>query len=98
MQFVDQTFLRSAQEPRLLAHLCQDPELVRTFAENRDPYATMCAPAFHKDYWECMEHWEDGSPNPAGKKMRKKGKQLMLGKPNRFHTIRMDAPSYSDIC
>ena len=26
-----------------------------------------------------MEHWEDGTPNPDGKKLRKKAKQLMLG-------------------
>jgi len=54
--------------------------LRRTFEEKRDPYATIYAPAVHKDYWECMEHWEDGSPNFAGKQLRKKGKTLMLGR------------------
>ena len=49
--------------------------------DKRDPYATIYAPAVHKDYWECMEHWEDGSPNFAGKQLRKKGKTLMLGRP-----------------
>ena len=34
---------------------------------------------FHKDYWECMEHWEDGSPNPTGKEIRKKCKSIVLG-------------------
>ena len=66
-------------EPRLFAHLSQDPVLRQTFVDKRDPYATIYAPAVHKDYWECMEHWEDGSPNFAGKQLRKKGKTLMLG-------------------
>ena len=34
---------------------------------------------FKKDYWECMEHWEDGSPNPEGKVIRSKCKQIVLG-------------------
>lgn len=69
----------SAQEPRCLTHMCGDPELRKTFEEDRDPYATLCAPAFHMDYWDCMEHHQDGTPNPEGKKMRSKGKVLMLG-------------------
>lgn len=76
----------SAQEPRLMTHLSGDPNLRKTFEENKDPYATLCAPAFHLDYWDCMEHTKDGEPNPDGKKMRSKGKVLMLGKPKRFHT------------
>ena len=69
----------SAQEPRCLTYMCGEPELRKTFEEDRDPYATLCAPAFHLDYWDCMEHTKDGEPNPDGKKMRSKGKVLMLG-------------------
>lgn len=67
-------------EPRLFAHLSQDPVLRQTFVDKRDPYATIYAPAVHKDYWECMEHWEDGSANPVGKDIRSKCKQIVLGK------------------
>lgn len=73
------TILRSAQEPRLMTQLSGDPNLRDTFENDRDPYATLVAPAFHMDYWDCMEHTEDGDPNPDGKKMRSKGKILMLG-------------------
>lgn len=76
----------SAQEPRLMTHLSGDPNLRDTFEKGRDPYATLCAPAFHMDYWDCMEHTENGDPNPDGKKMRAKGKVLMLGKPKGYHT------------
>lgn len=62
-----------------MTHLSGDETLRDTFENNRDPYATLCAPAFHLDYWDCMEHHQDGSPNPDGKKMRAKGKVLMLG-------------------
>lgn len=69
----------SAQEPRMLAHMADEPTLKKTFAEGRDPYATISQFVFHKDYWECMEHHEDGTPNPDGKKLRKKAKGIMLG-------------------
>lgn len=69
----------SAQEPRLLTQLCGDETLRETFESGRDPYATISQFVFHKDYWDCMEHHEDGSPNPDGKKLRKKAKQIMLG-------------------
>ena len=86
MLLLVQTILRSAQEPRLMTQLADEHNLRATFEEGRDPYATLIAPAFHMDYWDCMEHTKDGEPNPDGAKMRKKGKTLMLGKPKRFHT------------
>ena len=69
----------SAQEPRLLAHMCDEKSLKETFAEGRDPYATVSSLVFHKDYWECMEHHQDGTDNPEGKKLRKKAKAIFLG-------------------
>ena len=77
---VGSDFSQSAPEPRLLAHLADEPTLRKTFAEGRDPYATISQFVFHKDYWDCMEHHEDGTPNPDGKALRKKAKQLMLGR------------------
>ena len=34
---------------------------------------------YHMDYWDCMEHHEDGSPNPEGKKRRQSCKAILLG-------------------
>ena len=39
---------------------------------------------FHKDYWECMEHWEDGRANPEGKKLRGITKNIVLGRQNSY--------------
>jgi DNA polymerase I-like protein with 3'-5' exonuclease and polymerase domains len=72
----------SQQEPRLLSHITQDKNLIDTYNKNRDLYATIGSFMFKKDYWECMEHWEDGSPNPDGKVIRSKCKQIILGKYN----------------
>ena len=69
----------SQQEPRLLASLCKEQNLIKTYNEGKDLYATIGSFIFHKDYWECMEHWEDGSANPEGGKIRKKCKQIVLG-------------------
>lgn len=69
----------SQQEPRLLTHMCKDPKLIETYNNNKDLYATIAASVFKKDYWECMEYWEDGTPNPTGKDIRKKAKGLVLG-------------------
>lgn len=72
----------SQQEPRILAHITQESNLIETYNNKRDLYATIGSAMFHKDYWECMEHWEDGSSNPEGKVIRKKCKQIVLGKYN----------------
>lgn len=69
----------SAQEPRLLTHLCQDKGLLDNWEHNRDIYATIMSSIKHIDYWESMEHWEDGTPNPIGAKTRKMGKSIVLG-------------------
>ena len=71
----------SQQEPRLLTHMCGDDKLKETYNNKKDLYATIGAFVFHKDYWECMEHWQDGSPNDSGKVLRARCKQLVLGRP-----------------
>ena len=68
-----------AQEPRMLAHMCQDPILIQTFNEGRDPYATIMSKVRNLDYWDCMEFRQDGSLNPQGKEIRSVAKRLMLG-------------------
>lgn len=69
----------SQQEPRLLTHMCKDENLINTYQNKKDLYATIASFVFKKDYWECMEHWEDGSPNPQGKEVRSKAKSIVLG-------------------
>lgn len=69
----------SAQEPRLLAHLANESKLRETFELGRDPYATIASFVFKRDYWECMEHHEDGTPNPEGASVRKRAKSILLG-------------------
>ena len=69
----------SQQEPRLLTHMCGDPKLIETYNNKKDLYATIASFIFKKDYWECMERWEDGSPNPGGKEIRSMSKKIVLG-------------------
>ena len=59
--------------------MCQDKNLIQTYNEKRDLYATIASSIFKKTYWECMEHWEDGSANPIGKEIRSKAKSIVLG-------------------
>ena len=69
----------SAQEPRILSAYSQDERMLKAFAENKDIYATVGSGIFKNDYWDNMEHHEDGSPNVEGKKRRSKCKKLILG-------------------
>lgn len=59
--------------------MCKDQNLIDTYKQNKDLYATIGSFIFHKTYWECMEHWENGDPNPEGATIRKKCKQIVLG-------------------
>jgi len=69
----------SAQEPRLFAEYSHDKIMLSAFSEGKDIYATLGTKAYKTDYWNCMEHHPDGSPNPEGKKRRKACKILLLG-------------------
>jgi DNA polymerase-1 len=68
----------SQQEPRILAHFSGDEALIEAYRNNRDLYSTIASQVYKKTYYECMERWEDGSPNPTGKKLRGQMKQLVL--------------------
>ena len=69
----------SAQEPRILSAYSKDEKMLQAFAENKDIYATVGSGIFKNDYWDNMEHHEDGTPNVEGKKRRSKCKKLILG-------------------
>ena len=69
----------SAQEPRILAAYSKDDKMLDAFANNRDIYATVGSGIFKNDYWDNMEHHQDGTPNVDGKKRRSRCKKLILG-------------------
>lgn len=52
--------------------------MIDNFYQNKDPYATIATFVFHKDYWDCMEHRQDGSYNKEGKAIRGKAKVINL--------------------
>ena len=69
----------SAQEPRLLAAYSNEDKLINAFIEGKDPYATLGIGVYKNNYWDNMEHFEDGTPNVEGKKRRSICKKLLLG-------------------
>lgn len=69
----------SQQEPRVLSSFSKDQKMVDAYINGKDLYATMGMGVYHNNYWDNMEHYEDGSPNVEGKNRRKKMKILYLG-------------------
>ena len=69
----------SQQEPRLLSQYSQDRNMIDAYKEGKDLYATIASGVYKMGYWDCMEHHEDGTPNPEGKKRRGSVKSLLLG-------------------
>ena len=69
----------SQQEPRLLAAYSNDETMIQAYKDQKDLYATIAAGVYHNDYWDNMEHRQDGSANPEGKKRRSACKSLLLG-------------------
>ena len=67
------------QEPRLLSQYSQDRNMIDAYKEGKDLYATIASGVYKMGYWDCMEHHEDGTPNPEGKKRRGSVKSLLLG-------------------
>lgn len=53
--------------------------MLKAYDEDKDLYATIGTGVWNNDYWDNMEHYEDGSPNVEGKKRRSKCKKLLLG-------------------
>jgi DNA polymerase-1 len=69
----------SAQEPRTLAEFCQDENMLNAYYNNQDLYAVIAQKVHNNNYWDNMEHHEDGSANPDGKKRRSEAKSILLG-------------------
>ena len=72
----------SQQEPRLLCQYSQDKNMTDAYMQGKDLYATIASGVYKNNYWDNMEHLEDGTPNPEGKKRRSNCKSLLLGKRN----------------
>ena len=68
-----------SRNPRLLAEYAQDDNMINAYKEGKDLYATIASGVYHNDYWDNMEHHQDGSPNPSGKKRRSNCKSILLG-------------------
>lgn len=69
----------SQQEPRVLAHLCQDENMINAYKTGKDLYSTMASLAFHVPYEDCKEFYPDGTVNKEGKKRRSHIKGVVLG-------------------
>lgn len=69
----------SQQEPRILAHLCGDENMINAYRTGKDLYSTMASLAFKVPYEDCREFREDGSVNKEGKKRRSHIKGVVLG-------------------
>ena len=67
------------QEPRLLAHLSKDKNLMQAYLEGKDIYAWAGALTYHVSYEDCKEFRPDGTKNPEGKKRRAAMKSVILG-------------------
>ncbi len=63
----------------MLAEYANDSAMIGAYKEGRDLYATIAAGIYKNDYWDNMEHRQDGSPNPEGKKRRSNVKNILLG-------------------
>ena len=69
----------SQQEPRVLAHLSEDKNLIKAYNDGKDLYAMMSSIIYNKSYDDSKEHYPDGSYNKEGKERRDKIKSMILG-------------------
>ena len=79
MYLLVRTFLKSQQEPRLMAHYANDQSMIDAYRNKKDLYATIATQVYNNDYWDNMENYEDGSPNPEGTIRRSNCKSIALG-------------------
>lgn len=78
----------SQQEPKLVAFICQDPNMIKAYQEGKDLYSYIASLAFNKTYEECLENLptgeidEEGKPvmvyQPDGKARRAAAKKVVL--------------------
>ena len=68
----------SQQEPRILAHMSGDEQLIHAYTTGKDLYAHVGSLALKVPYEDCLEHYPDGRVNPEGKSRRSKMKAIVL--------------------
>ena len=74
----------SQQEPKMLALICKDTEMINKVKTNRDMYSEIAAVAFDTTYEECSEFYLDENGNktdkkyPEGKERRSQAKSILL--------------------
>lgn len=70
----------SQQEPKITAFVSQDPNMIKSFQEGKDIYATIASIAFQVPYEKCLEfHPETHEYQPDGKARRGEAKTIVLG-------------------
>lgn len=69
----------SQQEPRTLAHMSRDENLIQAYVDGKDIYAWIAEKIYKVPYEECKEFRPDGTKNPEGKKRRDSVKSIILG-------------------
>ena len=69
----------SQQEPRCLAHMSQDENMINAYLHGKDLYATIASKLYNKPYDDCKEFRPDGTVNPEGKQRRSSVKPILLG-------------------
>lgn len=69
----------SQQEPRSLAALSKDENMIQAYVEEKDLYAVIGSKIYGVPYDQCLEFNPDGSSNPEGKKRRNNTKSVLLG-------------------
>lgn len=52
----------SAQEPRVLTQLCEDPGMLQAYMDGKDLYVEIASISFHKPYKFCLEHFPKNCP------------------------------------
>lgn len=69
----------SQQEPRSLAALSKDENMIQAYVEGKDLYAVIGSKIYGVPYEECLEFYPDGTTNKEGKKRRNNTKSVLLG-------------------
>lgn len=69
----------SQQEPRILAHLSGDKNLIEAYKSGLDIYSWVASMVYKVPYEECLEFYPDGSKNVKGKERRGTLKAIILG-------------------
>jgi DNA polymerase I-like protein with 3'-5' exonuclease and polymerase domains len=69
----------SQQEPRCLAHVSNDENMLQAYRDNKDLYSTIASKIYGVPYEECKEFRPDGSVNEEGKQRRTSVKPILLG-------------------